>query len=46
MMNETLTYDKIYLLRLAFKGLEDHELEEVAALTEFPHLSTQLHPMP
>src|SRR5215213_1647273 len=34
-MNETLTYDKIYLLRLAFKGLEDHELEEVAALTEF-----------
>jgi Signal transduction histidine kinase len=35
MMNETLTYDKIYLLRLAFKGLEDHELEEVAELTEF-----------
>jgi signal transduction histidine kinase len=35
MMNETLTYDKIYLLRLAFRGLEDHELEEVAGLTEF-----------
>jgi signal transduction histidine kinase len=35
MMNETLTYDKIYLLRLAFKGLEDNELEEVAGLTEF-----------
>ena len=34
-MNETLTYDKIYLLRLAFKGLEDNELEEVAGLTEF-----------
>ena len=33
-MNETHTFDKIYLLRLAFKGLEDHELEEVAALTE------------
>lgn len=33
-MNDTRTYDKIYLLRLAFKGLEDHELEEVAALTE------------
>src|SRR6266540_1200322 len=35
MMNETLTDDKIYLLRLAFKGLEDHELDEVAGLTEF-----------
>lgn len=35
MMNETVTYDKIYLLRLAFKGLDDHELEEVAGLTEF-----------
>jgi signal transduction histidine kinase len=35
MMNETLAYDKIYLLRLAFKGLEDNELEEVAGLTEF-----------
>jgi signal transduction histidine kinase len=34
MMNPTRTFDKIYLLRLAFKGLEDHELEEVAALTE------------
>ena len=34
-MNETLPDDKIYLLRLAFKGLEDHELEEVARLTEF-----------
>src|ERR1044072_2756865 len=35
MMNQTLTYDKIFLLRLAFKGLEDHELDEVARLTEF-----------
>ena len=34
-MNETHTHDKIFLLRLAFKGLEDQELEEVAALTEF-----------
>jgi len=33
-MNPTRTYDKIFLLRLAFKGLEDDELEEVAALTE------------
>ena len=33
-MSDTRTYDKIYLLRLAFKGLDDHELEEVAALTE------------
>jgi signal transduction histidine kinase len=33
-MNETRTYDKISLLRLAFKGLEDNELEEVARLTE------------
>jgi signal transduction histidine kinase len=33
-MNDTRTFDKIYLLRLAFKGLEDNELEEVAALTE------------
>jgi signal transduction histidine kinase len=35
MMTDTRTYDKIYFLRLAFKGLEDHELQEVAALTEF-----------
>jgi signal transduction histidine kinase len=27
--------DKIFLLRLAFKGLDDAELEEMAALTEF-----------
>ena len=33
-MNETRTYDKISLLRLAFKGLEDNELQEMAALTE------------
>ena len=33
-MNQTLTYDKIFLLRLAFKGLDDDELEEVASLTE------------
>ncbi len=36
MMNEThTTYDKISLLRLAFKGLEDSELQEMADLTEF-----------
>ena len=36
MMNEThTTYDKISLLRLAFKGLDDSELEEMANLTEF-----------
>jgi len=36
MMNETrTTYDKISLLRLAFKGLEDRELQEMAELTEF-----------
>jgi signal transduction histidine kinase len=29
------TYDKISLLRLAFKGLEDDELQKIAALTEF-----------
>jgi len=34
MMNDTLTYDKISLLRLAFKGLEDTELQEMADLTE------------
>ena len=34
-MNETRTDEKIYLLRLAFKGLGDDELEEVASLTEF-----------
>lgn len=34
-MELTQTYDKISLLRLAFKGLDDHELEEVAALTTF-----------
>jgi len=35
MMNDTRIEDKIYLLRLAFKGLADEELEEVAALTRF-----------
>jgi len=34
MMNDTLTYDKISLLRLAFKGLDDQELEEMATLTK------------
>ena len=34
MMDETRTDDKIFLLRLAFKGLDDDELDEVAALTE------------
>lgn len=34
MMNHTLTYDKISLLRLALKGLDDKELREVADLTE------------
>ena len=33
MMNDTLTYDKISLLRLAFKGLDDSELQEMADLT-------------
>jgi CRP-like cAMP-binding protein len=33
-MNDSLTYDKISLLRLAFKGLEDDELQEMADLTE------------
>lgn len=33
-MNEILTYDKISLLRLAFKGLEDDELQQMADLTE------------
>jgi len=33
-MDETRTYDKVSLLRLAFQGLEDHELQEMADLTE------------
>jgi len=33
-MSETRAYDKISLLRLAFKGLDDDELQEMAALTE------------
>ncbi|RPI91705.1 MAG: sensor histidine kinase [Chloroflexi bacterium] len=33
-MNATPTYDRTLLLRLAFKGLEDDELEELASLTE------------
>jgi len=33
-MNGTRTDDKISLLRLALKGLDDDELQEVAALTE------------
>jgi signal transduction histidine kinase len=35
MGSESPAYDKISLLRLAFKGLEDHELQDIAALTEF-----------
>lgn len=34
LMIETNTYDKISLLRLAFKGLEDKELQEMADLTK------------
>jgi signal transduction histidine kinase len=32
-MDKNQTYDKIFLLRLAFKGLDDDELREVASLT-------------
>jgi signal transduction histidine kinase len=35
MMTDTRTQDKLFLLRLAFKGLDDEELAQVAALTEF-----------
>lgn len=35
MMNDTPAHDKIALLRLAFKGLKDDELQEMAGLTEF-----------
>ena len=35
MMTDTLTEEKIFLLRLAFKGLDEDELAQVAALTEF-----------
>jgi len=34
-MNKTHTLNKIALLRLAFKGLEDSELQEMAKLTKF-----------
>jgi signal transduction histidine kinase len=34
-MNDTHTHDKISLLRLAFSGLDENELREVADLTEF-----------
>lgn len=34
-MNLTRADEKIALLRMAFKGLDDHELEEMAGLTEF-----------
>lgn len=33
-MIDAHTFDKVSLLRLAFKGLEDSELQEMAALTE------------
>ena len=33
-MIKTPSYDKISLLRLAFKGLEDNELQEMAELTQ------------
>jgi len=35
MPSEPPAYDKIVLLRLAFKGLEESELQAIAALTEF-----------
>jgi len=35
MMTDTLTEEKIFLLRLSFKGLDEEELAQVAALTEF-----------
>ena len=35
MMTDTLTEEKIFLLRLAFKGLDEDELAQVAALTHF-----------
>ena len=34
-MNSVLTYDKASLLRLAFKGLKDDELQQMAELTQF-----------
>jgi signal transduction histidine kinase len=34
-MNETSSYDKISLLRLAFKGLQDDELQEMAIVSRF-----------
>jgi signal transduction histidine kinase len=34
MMSDVRAYNKISLLRLAFKGLDDSELQEIAALTE------------
>ena len=34
-MTDTNTFEKISLLRLAFQGLEDKELQEIAELTEF-----------
>lgn len=34
-MNETTTLDKIPFLRLAFQGLDDDELQDIADLTEF-----------
>jgi len=33
-MDKTTTFDKVSLLRLAFPGLDDSELQEMAALTE------------
>ncbi len=33
-MKETTTFDKVSLLRLAFPGLDDSELQEMAVLTE------------
>jgi len=35
MINETHAYDKSSLLKLAFQGLEERELQEIAPLTEF-----------
>ncbi len=46
MMTDTPTLDKIFLLRLAFKGLDEDRAGPSRGADRGPYLSSKLHPVP